>query len=148
MITRRIFLTGIVAAPAIVRFESLMPIRYLTINPCIAMLPPSNTLDPALLAQIRKDFMRYLANELCSVQPIFNSGGDFFALKSKYSDNRFDIVPSIGEPGGGINVSDIFQGGIESYTGQGCYKSISEDNFHVDVSLRIDDKSRYITSNT
>ena len=140
MITRRIFLTGIVAAPAIVRFESLMPIRYFEAR--------SNTLNPALLAQIRKDFMRYLANELCSVQPIFNSGGVFFALKSKYSDNRFDIVPSIGEPGGGINVSDIFQGGIESYTGQGCYKSIRKDNFHVDVSLRIDDKSRYITSNT
>ena len=140
MITRRIFLTGIVAAPAIVRFESLMPIRYFEAR--------SNTLNPALLAQIRKGFMRYLANELCSVQPIFNSGGDFFALKSKYSDNRFDIIPSIGESGSGINVSDIFQGGIESYTGQGCYKSIREDNFHVDVSLCIDDKSRYITSNT
>ena len=84
MITRRIFLTGIVAAPAIVRFESLMPIRYFEAR--------SNTLNPALLAQIQeRNFMRYLANELCSVQPIFNSGGDFFAFKSKYSDNRFDI---------------------------------------------------------
>ena len=84
MITRRIFLTGIVAAPAIVRFESLMPIWYFEAR--------SNTLNPALLAQIRKDFMRYLANEICSVQPMFNSGGVFLALKSKYSDNRFDIV--------------------------------------------------------
>ena len=137
MITRRLFLGGIIAAPAIVRFESLMPIRYIEAL-------RSNALDPVLISIIRKNFMRHLANELCSIQPMFDSAGNFFAVKSKYSDNRVDIVPTIVEFGGGVDVSDIFQGGIESYTRKSTYKSIGKDDFHIDVPLRIDDKSRDI----
>ena len=146
MFTRRMFLGGVIAAPAIVRFESLMPVRYFGWDEQLrSNIFPT---DPALFEQIRKSYMRYLANDLCSVQPMLNSAGKVFALKSKYSDNRFNIVSSINEPGGGVDILDIFERGVESYPRESRYKRIGENNFHIDIPLRIDNQSRHVTSNT
>jgi hypothetical protein len=63
--TRRKFLTGLIAAPLVVSYQNIMPVKLF-----VAEVP---TIDPILYNLIKRNMAQMMAHDILSVQPLWNN---------------------------------------------------------------------------
>lgn len=67
-LSRRGFLAGLIASPAIVRFSSLMPVKLVYLSPP-PLIVPADPLFPELAAVVRRAFIPRLYVQIYQASP-------------------------------------------------------------------------------
>lgn len=76
LLTKRKFLTGLIAAPLVVSYQNIMPVKLF-----VSEVPK---FDPIYISLIRQYGTNLMAYDICGVQPMTGEIAKIFALKSKY----------------------------------------------------------------
>ena len=84
IITRRNFLRGAFATPAIIAYDRLMPVKLWK------PLPPH--CDPILMGLIRQVNPTLIAHDICGVSPVAAPSKTIIALRAKYVANLL-LIP-------------------------------------------------------
>jgi hypothetical protein len=74
---RNFILGGLIAAPAIIAIDRLMPVK---------LWNPKPQFDPIILSLIRREWPKMIAYQICGVQPLTSYAGMFFELTPEYAE--------------------------------------------------------------